>query len=572
MAEEHPWQRSYPPGVRWDAPIETAPLNSLFDAFTARWAPRPALEYRDARTSYGELRTAVEALAAGLADMGVGAGVAVALYLPNTPYHPIAFFAVLKCGARVVHLSPLDAERELAFKLRDSGARTLITTNLGSLPQLADRLKRAGLLDHVLVGDDAALGAGARPAADAGLPAAEGAAAGAPPPDDARIGSLTELSARGARRLPRAWPQVSVNDVALLQYTGGTTGSPKAALLTHGNLSAACAIYKLWGDPQQLSASGEERVICVLPLFHIFALTAVMLRTLCEGNELLLRPRFDVATTLRDIEAKRATVFPGVPTMWIALANAPGVEQRDFSSLRYAASGGAALPVEVAERVHRLTGQRLGGGWGMTETSPAGTALPRRWTGKAGSVGLPLPGITLEIVSLEDPRRRLGPGERGEIRCKGPNVTQGYWNRPEETAAAFVDGYLLTGDIGYMDEDGYFYLVDRKKDMIISGGFNVYPRSIEEAIYEHPAVAEVSVIGVPDSYRGESAKAFIELKPGQARFTLEELRAFLADKLGRHELPAHLEFRDSLPKTAVGKLSKRELIEEERHKARSAAE
>jgi long-chain acyl-CoA synthetase len=228
----------------------------------------------------------------------------------------------------------------------------------------------------------------------------------------------------------------------------------------------------------------------------------------------------------------------------------------------------------VAERFEKLTGHRIGGGWGMTETSPAGTGMPREWTGRAGSVGLPLPGITMDIVALDDPRRRLPPGEKGEIRVKGPNVTQGYWNAPEETAAAFVDGYLLTGDIGYMDEDGYFYLVDRKKDMIISGGFNVYPRIIEEAIYEHPAVAEVSVIGVPDDYRGEAAKAFVQLKPGAAAFTLEELRTFLADKLGRHELPAHLEFRDALPKTAVGKLSKKELFEEERQKlgSRAAAE
>jgi long-chain acyl-CoA synthetase len=310
----------------------------------------------------------------------------------------------------------------------------------------------------------------------------------------------------------------------------------------------------------------------VLPLFHIYALTSVMLRSLTEGNELLLRVRFDVETTLNDIEVKKATVFPGVPTMWIALANTPGIEKRDFSSLRYAASGGAALPVEVAERFQKLTGRRLGGGWGMTETSPAGTAMPREWTGKAGSVGLPLPGITMEIVALDDPRRALGPGEKGEIRIKGPNVTKGYWNAPQETAAAFVDGYLLTGDIGFMDEDGYFYLVDRKKDMIISSGFNVYPRTIEEAIYEHPSVAEVIVIGVADAYRGEAAKAFVQLKAGAQRFTLDELRAFLADKIGRHEMPAHLEFRDALPKTAVGKLSKKELIEEERQKMRAAAE
>jgi long-chain acyl-CoA synthetase len=557
MGERRLWEKSYPPGVRWDAPIDMAPLPAMFDAFTAKWAAKPAIEYRDRQITYAELREAVDEVASGLTELGVSPGTAVALYLPNTPYHPIAFFSALKCGARIVHLSPLDAERELAFKLTDSGARILVTTNIGFMALMAQKLKTDGMVDHLIVGDDTAFGPSAIPTT--------------PIAADGPIVRFDKLREEGARKLPRQWPQVGVDDIALLQYTGGTTGRPKGAVLTHGNLSAACAIYKAWTEPQRISEPGEDKVICVLPLFHIYALTAVMLRCLAEGNELLLRVRFDVETTLRDIEVKKATVFPGVPTMWIALANVPDIDKRDLSSLRYAASGGASLPVEVAERFEKLTGLRIGGGWGMTETSPAGTGLPREWTGKAGSVGLPLPGITMDIVALDDPRRVLGPGEKGEIRVKGPNVTKGYWNAPEETAAAFIDGYLLTGDIGIMDEDGYFYLVDRKKDMIISGGFNVYPRTIEEAIYEHPAVAEVSVIGVPDDYRGEAAKAFVQLKPGAAAFTLEELRAFLSDKLGRHELPAYLEFRDALPKTAVGKLSKKELIEEERQKLKTRA-
>jgi len=530
----------------------------VFDDITAKWAMRPALEYRDRKTSYGELRAGVEALAAGLMDLGVAPGKTVALYLPNTPYHPLSFFAALKAGGRVVHLSPLDAERELAHKLKDSGARILITTNVGFLAPLAQKLKAEGLLDRLIVGDDTAFG----PSLLATVPMPEGRG----------VVRFDALSADGAKKLPRQWPEVGVEDIALLQYTGGTTGKPKGAMLSHANLSAACSIYKIWGDRQRSTEPGEDKIICVLPLSHIFALTNVLLRGLQEGNELMLRPRFDVATTLADIEVKRATVFPGVPTMWIALANTPDIDRRDLSSLRYVASGGAALPVEVAERFQKLTGQRLGGGWGMTETSPAGTAMPKQWTGKAGSIGLPLPGIMMDIVAVDDPRRVLPPGEKGEIRIKGPNVTKGYWNAPAETAAAFVDGYLLTGDIGIMDEDGYFYLVDRKKDMIISGGFNVYPRVIEEAIYEHPAVAEAIVIGVSDAYRGEAAKAFVQLKAGAARFSLDELRAFLADKLGRHELPVHLEFRDALPKTAVGKLSKKELVEEERRKTRAAAE
>jgi long-chain acyl-CoA synthetase len=560
MGEPRLWEKSYPPGVRWDTPIETAPLTALFDTFTRQWGAKPAIEYRDHTITYAQLREMVDAIASGLIDLGVESGSAVALYLPNTPYHPIAFFAALRCGASVVHLSPLDAERELAFKLKDSGARTLVTTNVGFMMLMAQTFKAAGLIDHLIVGDDTAFGPSAVPTT--------------PIPTDGPVIRFDAVREEGARRLPRQWPSVSVDDIALLQYTGGTTGRPKGAMLTHGNLSAACSMYKAWGEPQRISAPGEDKVICVLPLFHIYALTAVMLRCFAEGNELLLRIRFDVETTLRDIEVKKATVFAGVPTMWIALANTPDIDKRDLSSLRYVASGGASLPVEVAEQFQKLTGLRLGGGWGMTETSPAGTSLPRQWTGKAGSVGLPLPGVTMEIVALDDPRRVLGPGEKGEIRVKGPNVTKGYWNAPEETAASFVDGYLLTGDIGSMDEDGYFYLVDRKKDMIISGGFNVYPRTIEEAIYEHPSVSEVCVIGVPDEYRGEAAKAFVQLKPGAAPFTLDELRAFLADKLGRYELPAHLEFRDALPKTAVGKLSKKELIEEERqkHRTRAAAE
>ena len=558
MGAERPWEKSYPPGVRWDAPIATATLPAMFDEMTAKWADKPALEYRDRTISYRELRAGVEALASGLMDLGVGPGTSVALYLPNTPYHPVAFFAALKAGGRVVHLSPLDAERELAYKLKDAGARILITTNIGFMALLAQKLKTDGLVDQLIVGDEGAFGPSAMPVT--------------PMPQGAGLISLDRLSADGANKLPRQWPNGDVEDVALLQYTGGTTGKPKGAMLSHANLSAACSIYKAWFDPQRIGGPGADKIICVLPLFHIFALTNVLLRGLQEGNELLLRARFDVATTLADIEVKRASVFPGVPTMWIALANTPDIDQRDLTSLRSVASGGAALPVEVAERFQKLTGQRLGGGWGMTETAPAGTAMPRDWTGKAGSVGLPLPGIMMDVVALDDPRCVLAPGTKGEIRIKGPNVTRGYWNAPAETAAAFVDGYLLTGDIGFMDEDGYFYLVDRKKDMIISGGFNVYPRTIEEAIYEHPAVAEAIVIGVSDAYRGEAAKAFVQLKAGAVSFSLEELRAFLADKIGRHEMPAHLEFRDALPKTAVGKLSKRELVDEERRKTRAAVE
>jgi long-chain acyl-CoA synthetase len=256
-----------------------------------------------------------------------------------------------------------------------------------------------------------------------------------------------------------------------------------------------------------------------------------------------------------------------VPTMWIALLSRPDIASRDLSSLKICASGGAPMPVEIQTKFETMTKLHIGGGWGMTETSPAGTIIPTDRVSPAGTIGLPVPGMELGIVSLEDPLRELPAGEVGEIRVRGPNVTQGYWKRSEETAKSMAGGYLLTGDIGYMDENGYFFIVDRKKDMIISGGFNVYPQMIEQAIYEHPSVEEAAVIGIPDNYRGESAKAFVKLRAGAAPFTLDELKIFLSDKLGRYEMPASLEFRPALPKTAVGKLSKIELRNEERAKA-----
>jgi long-chain acyl-CoA synthetase len=309
----------------------------------------------------------------------------------------------------------------------------------------------------------------------------------------------------------------------------------------------------------------------VLPLFHIYALTVILLRSLKRGDLISLHQRFDVEAVMRDIEIKRATSFPGVPTMWIAIAGLPDLDRRDLSSLVSCGSGGAPLPVEVARIFERKTKMKLKSGWGMTETCSPGTGHPPAGPDKPGSIGLMLPGIELDVVALDDSRKVLPTGEVGEIRIRGPNVTRGYWNRPRETAEAFVDDRFLTGDIGYMDADGYFYLVDRKKDMIISGGFNVYPQMIEQAIYEHPAVQEVIVIGIPDDYRGEAAKAFVKRRAEAPAFALEELKQFLAGKLGKHEIPTALEFVDELPKTSVGKLSRHELRNQKAAQARPPA-
>jgi long-chain acyl-CoA synthetase len=521
---------------------------------TESFQDRPALNFRGRELSFTDLRQRVQRTAHALISIGIGKARPLALYLPNVPYHPIAFFGGLMTGAPLVHLSPLDAERELAHKIQDSGARTVFTTDFITMLPLALKLLDQGLVDHVIVGEDEAWGNG-------GIPLA-------PIPERGGVIPFKKLLEKACA--PVSLPAVSPDDIALLQYTGGTTGLPKGAVLTHGNLFASVASYKACADAMDLLHPGAETVICVLPLFHIYALTVVLLRNVQDGNKILLRTRFDPQQIVSDIETERATAFPGVPTMWIALLNLPGIEKRDLSSLRYCGSGGAPLPVEVQSQFTKLTGLDLKGGWGMTETSPAGTFIPGSAGVPQGTVGLPMPGIEMGIVSLEDPLRQLAPGETGEIRIRGPNVTKGYWKQPGETVKSMAGGFFLTGDIGYMDEKGFFFIVDRKKDMIICGGFNVYPQVLEQAIYEHPSVEECAVIGVADSYRGEAAKAFLKLKAGAPAFSLEELHAFLADKIGRHEMPALIEFRE-LPRTAVGKIQKTELRKEEQQKAQETA-
>ena len=539
----HPGEQFYPEGVHWSDPIARGTLPDLLSKAASEFGARPAIEFRDRVISYAGLEQKAEVAAAAFLRAGLGTNTSIALFLGNSPDHPVNFFGALKAGARVVHLSPLDGMRALSHKLSDSGARVLITSDLAALLPTALKFLENGLIDRLIVCEDDSWGAVGNPHA--------------PVPDHPSIVTFSKF-VEGAT-VPSQWPQVSSDDVALLQYTGGTTGLPKGAMLSHGNLTSAVSICEVWGRPARLERNAIERVICVLPLFHIYALTVVMLLAIRLGNLISLHQRFDVEAVMRDIEVKRATVFPGVPTMWIAIASLPDLESRDLSSLVSCGSGGAPLPVEVAKIFERKTNMKLKSGWGMTETCSPGTAHPEGGPDKPGSIGLMLPGIEMDVVALGDSSKVLAPGEVGEIRIRGPNVTKGYWNRAEETAQAFVGDRFLTGDIGYMDEDGYFYLVDRKKDMIISGGFNVYPQMIEQAIYEHPAVEEVIVIGVPDDYRGEAAKAFIKLRPGAAAFSLDELKAFLAGKLGRHEIPAAVEFAAELPKTPVGKLSRHEL-------------
>jgi long-chain acyl-CoA synthetase len=352
--------------------------------------------------------------------------------------------------------------------------------------------------------------------------------------------------------------------------SGGTTGEPKGAMLTHANLCAVLNIFNHW---DQHSRSEEpDKALAVLPLFHIFGLTFIMLLVVANGAEMVLHIKFDPDRVLTDISHKKITVFLAVPTMYTALVNHPKAKEFDLSSVRRWVSGGAPLPMEVLQRFEALTGHSPKEGYGLTETAPLGTLQLTDRPARQGSVGLPAPHTLLEVVDLQTGDQVLPIGEKGEICFRGPQVMKGYWRKPEATKEAFRGGRFHTGDIGFVDQDGFVTLVDRKKDMILSGGFNVFPRNVEEAIYEHPSVAEVTVIGIPDAYRGQSAKAFIVLKPGHAPFGIEELKAFLSDKLAKYEMPVEMEIRASLPKTPVGKLSKKELVAEEiaRRQAASA--
>ncbi len=530
MTRPHPWEAIYPPGIDWGTPIATSTLTALLDHAAARFGAAPALRFRSARISYAALQQRVDRLAAGLLAEGLMPGQAVGLLMTNSPYHPIAFFAVLRAGGVVVHLTPLDPPRALARKLADSGAAWVISTDVPAVLPSAQRLLADGACARLFLGRDGAW-------------------------DDEGASGLPEADP------PTAWPVLHKDDVALLQFTGGTTGVPKAALLSHANLTAAVSIGGVWTRGFGMQLTPSDRMIGVLPLFHIYALTSVLLRGLAGGAEILLLARFDADAVVKAIETQRATTFHGVPTMWTALANLPGIEARDLSSLRIAFSGGAPMPMEIVNRIAAMTGHRLGGGWGMTETSPVGTVLIPGRAYDQGEIGVPQPGIVMRVVALDDPTRVLPPNETGEIAIAGPNVTRGYWNRPEETAASFAGGFFLTGDVGHMTEDGRFFLIDRKKDMIISGGYNVYPRMIEDAIYEHPDVVEAAVVGVPDAYRGQAAKVFVVLRAGAADLTLDDLKSFLASRIGRHEMPTALEIRQTLPKTPVGKLSRRALLE-----------
>lgn len=537
-------------------PVTVRPVSAILDETVRRFADRPGMDFLGRRTTYGELGRQVDLAARGFQQLGVRKGVKVGLCLPNTPYFVICYYAVLKAGGTVVNFNPLYVERELAHQIKDSGTTIMVTLDVQLIyPKIAAMLDSTPL-EKVVVCSMADI-----------LPTMQGflfqvlkRADIAAVPEDLRHIRFERLIANDGQLKPVEIDPLT--DIAVLQYTGGTTGLPKGAILTHANLSANAEQVSRWVPSVQ---PGQERMLCVLPLFHVFAMTVAMNSGIQVGAELILLPRFELDQVVKYIVRKRPTLFPGVPTIYTAIIGAAEKGGSDLSSIRCCISGGAPLPVETRARFEQLTGCLLVEGYGLSEASPVVCCNPFQAV-KAGSVGVPLPGTTVEVRSPQDPSRVLPPGEKGEICVRGPQVMAGYWQKQAETEQVFVDGALRTGDIGYVDEDGYIFLVDRIKDVIISGGYNIYPRVIEEALYQHPAVAEAVVIAVPDPYRGQAPKAFVRLRDGQ-RTTPDELKEFLSGYVSKIELPKLIEIRDVLPKTMVGKLSKKELVAEEEAKA-----
>jgi long-chain acyl-CoA synthetase len=461
----------------------------------------------------------------------------------------------------VVQNNPLYTERELGHQLRDAGVEVVVSVDLAYERVKAVR-GRTAIREVIVTSVLDELPTVRRAIAPY---TRKGKAAARPIGRDEPVRRWRELLATATTRAGEAEVDPAT-DLALLQYTGGTTGLAKGVMLSHANLRANVEQVRAWfpdADP------GREVMMAVLPFFHAYGLTVSLLLGVRVGAALVVMPRFDLDEVLAAVDRYRPTLFPGVPTMYVAINNAVAKGGHDLSSIKACLSGAAPLPLEVAERFERYSGGRLVEGYGLSECSPVALANPIYGKRKAGTIGMPLPDTLARVADPSDPGTTLPAGETGELAISGPQVMLGYWNRPEDTAQVLRDGWLLTGDLAVTDEEGYFQIVDRKKDLIIVGGYNVYPREVEEVLHEHPKVLEVCVAGVPDGYRGETVKAFVVLRPGE-RATTEEIRSFAKERLAAHKVPRAVEFRDELPKTPVGKVLRRALVEEEQAKAEAA--
>lgn len=558
---EKPWLAHYPPEIPHTLDYESKPVQDYLTHTFEATPEKTAIHFMGKDMTYQELYDSAMKFASYLQGLGIKKGDRVAIMLPNSPQAVIGFYGILYAGGVVVMTNPLYTEREIAYQMKNSGAKAILAMDI-LYPRISKVLKDTDLENVIITGIKEYL----------------------PFPKNMiypfiqkkQYGITVKVEHRGSNHLFSEIMKTATTDVAktefdfekdlaLLQYTGGTTGSPKGVMLSHKNLISNATMCDTW---LYKTKRGEETVLGIIPLFHVYGLTTVLILSVMQGNKMVLLPKFDPETALKTISKQKPTLFPGAPTLYIGLMNHPDIKKYDLSSISACLSGSAPLPVEVQEKFEKITGGRLVEGYGLTETSPV-THSNLVWGDRVkGSIGLPYPDTDCKVFQ-PGTTEEVPHGEIGEIGIKGPQVMQGYWNNPEATAATIVDGWLMTGDLGYIDDAGHFFVVDRKKDMIIAGGFNIYPREIEEILYENEAIQECVVAGIPDPYRGETVKAYIVLKEGKS-ITEEELDAYCREHLAAFKVPRIYEFRTELPKTAVGKILRRSLIDEEKQKLNEA--
>lgn len=550
--QSYPWENHYPEGLDWRMDIPAYPVYQMLDETAANHGGSPAFDFLGFKYTWAEINDLTKRFAKGMQDMGVTKGTKVGIFLPNCPYFVIAYYALMRIGATAVNYNPLYAEKELANMIEDSETDVMITADLEILYSKMGKMLTGTRLNHIIV----CRFTDVLPFPKNILFKLVKGKELADIPENKRVTWYDALIDNdGSVKSPDINPR---EDVALLQYTGGTTGLPKGAMLTHANIVANTEQAGAWLGCE----AGEDKMLGVLPFFHVFAMTAVMNMSVKKAMEIIALPRFDLDQTLDLIQKKKPTVFPAVPAIINGINNHKKLSKFDLSSIKYCISGGAPLAVEVKKKFETKTGCVAVEGYGLTESSPVVCCNPRVGENKAGSIGLPFPQTVVEILDIET-GKPVAVGERGELCATGPQVMKGYWNRPDATKDTLKNGRLHTGDIAIMDEQGYVFIVDRIKDMIITNGYNVYPRNVEEAIYEHPSVEECIVAGLPDAQRGEIVKAWIKCKEGRT-LNAEDLKAFLKDKISSMEIPKRIEFRDeALPKTMIGKLSRKDIIEEE---------
>lgn len=555
MSDEanYPWLKHYPEGIDWHADIPPTTLHERLDRSVKLFPKNICIDFKGREYTYEEVGRKVRSLARALHEMGIGKGSRIGLFMPNCPQYIIAYYGILRSGATVVNYNPLYSARELAHQIKDSGTEIMVTMNLEMLYSKLKPFIESGALKKVIVGNMA----NALPTAKAALfMMAKSKEIAKIPGDNKHLLLADLLKATPELATPTMHPE---EDIAVLQYTGGTTGVPKGVVLTHGNITANIRQCRMWYTSAR---DGKETIMGVLPFFHVFAMTAIMNFAVASGFRIIMHPRFELKSLLDDITEKKPSLMPGVPTMFSAILNYPKLSKYDLSSLEMCISGGGPLPREIKTKFEELTGCKLVEGYGLSESSPVAACNPLNGQNKTGSIGIPLPRTVFEIIDKDDRVTPMKQGEIGEIVITGPQVMRGYWNNKEETDNVLRNGKLYTGDVGYMDEEGYFFIVDRMKEMLISGGYNIYPRNIEEVIYTHPAVKECAVIGMEHPARGQVPKAFVVLKEG-AKLTEQELKDFLRDKISAYAQPHKIEFREDLPKSMIGKILKKELVAEE---------